>query len=128
MDYEAFEAMTSDSPGDPRWPAYTRAPTDADAAAPDDPFVHLITPRGTPSEVLVRFWFDEKANGPVLRVDAEPLVDDYNGTPASLKATSQLIAVAFFYYFANGHYQQQGVQKLDVRDIRTGERLVGPHP
>lgn len=128
MNYDAFEAATSDSPGDPRWPLYTPAPTDPDAAAPGDPFVHLITLRSDPTKILVRFWFRNGCYDEELCIDAEPLVDDYDGTPATLRATAQLIAVAFFYYYADGYYQKQGVRRLHIRDIRTGERLAGPHP
>lgn len=39
-----------------------------------------------------------------------------------------MIAVAFFYYYANGFFKSQGVCRLNIRDIRTGERLAGPHP
>lgn len=87
MNYDAFEAATSDSPGDPRWPLYTQAPTDAEAAAPGDPFVHLITLRSDPKKILVRFWFPTERYEEELRIDAEPLVDHYDGTPASLSAT-----------------------------------------
>ncbi|MEM6958114.1 MAG: hypothetical protein AAF645_20700 [Myxococcota bacterium] len=128
MNYDAFEAFTSDAVGNPKFPHYIAAPTDPDAAAAGDPFVHFICRRGNPGERLVRFWCPQKPSGPVLRVDAEPLVDSYDGTPASLKATCQLVAITFFYYHTNGFYQSEGVTTLDIRDVRTGERLAGPHP
>jgi len=128
VDFDAFEAVTGDQPGNPQFPWQTAAPTDPDAAAPGDPFVHAVVHRSRPAEPLVRFWFPTEAYPSELRIDVEILADRYDEIPATLRTTAQLIAVAFFHYTANGFYRSQGVERLHLRDIRTGERLAGPHP
>lgn len=125
MNYDLFEGWTSDGPA--KVPGLTEAPTDPEAAAPGDPFVHGISLR-TDRKPLVRFWFKDKHYPEELRVDFETLVPDYDGTPATIRATAQLISVVFFYYHVNGFFKDEGVKRLHLRNIRTGERLAGPHP
>ena len=69
---DRYEAATSDSPGHPDHPEYTHAPTDDGAAAPGDPFVHLVFERSTDA-VVIRFWCTEATESPELKVDFEPL-------------------------------------------------------
>lgn len=127
---DRYEAATSDVPGDPRFPAYTRAPTDAGAAAPASPFVHLITLRGDDA-VLVRFWCEDEPRGAELRVDFEPLVAALPWRGGPVRATSALVAKmivgTFFETFVDGWYRAGGVRTLRLRDLRDGTVVVHDH-
>ena len=125
-----YEAATSDAPGDPRFPAYTHAPTDPDAATPGSPFVHLITLRATDA-VVVRFWCDDSPHGPELRVDFEPLVEALPWRRGPMRATSALVARmivgTFFETYTNGWYRDGGVRTIRLRDVRDGTVVVHDH-
>lgn len=127
---ELYEGWTSDSPGNPRFPLYTHAPTGDGAAAAGSPFVNGITYRGR-DQIVTRFWCADRPTGPVLRVDFEPLVETYpwRGGPvrASAPFAAAMIVGAFFEAHCDGWYRREGVRSIVFRDLRDGSLLTVDH-
>lgn len=127
---ELYEAATSDSPGNPRFPLYTHAPTDADAAAPGSPFVHLLSLRAD-RRIVARFWCADRPAGAELRVDFEPLVATLpwpgGGAVATSAFVAKLLTGTFFETHADGWYRTKGVRTLRYRDVRDGTVVSEDH-
>lgn len=127
---ELYEAATSDSPGDPRFPHYTHAPTDADAAAAGSPFVNLLSLRASGRDV-VRFWCADSPSGAELRVDFEPLLDTLpwpgGGAVASSAFVAKLLVGTFFETYTDGWYRTKGARTLRFRDVRNGTVVIEDH-
>lgn len=127
---QLYEAWTSDVPGDPRFPLYTRAPDDEEAAAANSPFVNGISYRGD-DKMQVRFWCLDRPKGLELRVDFEPIVATFRWRSGVVLATTALVAAmitgAFFETYTDGWYRAQGVRVIRYRDVRDGSTISVDH-
>lgn len=128
--HELYEAWTSDSPGDPRFPLYTCAPTDGDAAAPGSPFVNGISYLGN-GAMQVRFWCLDRPSAPELRVDFEPLVQSFLWRSGPVLATAPFVAAmitgAYFERYTDGWYRSKGVRSIHFRDMRDRSVITVDH-
>lgn len=130
MSTDLYEAATSDEPGNPRFPEYTRAPTDPGAAAPGSPFVNLVFERTTEA-VVIRFWCKDVPDSSELEVDFEPIVESLRWNRGHVEASSEFVAALIVRIFFEEHcdhwYRKEGVKRLLFRDIRNGTVCTFDH-
>ncbi len=127
---QLFEAWTSDAVEDRAFPLYSRAPSDAEAAAAGSPFVHGIS-RRPHNKMLVRFWCHDRPVAPETRVDFESLVEtlDWRGGPvlATPRFVVAVIVATYFETYVDGFYRAKGVRTLRFRSMRDGAVFVVDH-